>query len=152
MESIFKQTALKPIMAHRFLENITHADVAFEATGKTLSTLFKSAAKAVIETMANPKTIKPAKTFEFTKKENNVERLLFEFLEEIVYLKDKEAVVFHDVSVKVNEKTLELEAKLTGDTVNPEKQELHQDIKAVTMHNYKVEQKNGWKTTIVLDI
>lgn len=139
-------------MAHRFLENITHADIAFEATGKTLSALFKSAAKAVIETMANPKTVKPVRKFEFIKKEDNVERLLFEFLEEIVYLKDKEAAVFHEITVTVNEKTLELKAKLTGDTVNPEKQELHQDVKAVTMHNYKVEKKNGWKTTIVLDI
>ena len=139
-------------MPHRFLEDITQADVAFEATGKTLNTLFKSAAKAVIETMANPKTVKPKLTFEFTKKEANVERLLFEFLEEIIYLKDKEAAVFCSIAVKVNEKTLEAKAVLNGDTVNPKKQELHQDVKAITMHNYKVEHKKAWKTTIVLDI
>ena len=140
-------------MPFKFVEDIALADVAFEATGRNLNELFKSAARAVIESMANPKTVKPVIKKEIKKKAKNVEKLLFEFLEEIVYLKDKDAMVFHDVDVKVDESKNEVKATLHGDLINPGKQELHQDVKAVTMHYYVVEKKDGvWKTVVVLDI
>lgn len=140
-------------MPFTFREDIALADVAFEATGKNLNELFESAAQAVIESMANPKTVKPAIVKEIKKKETDIEKLLFEFLQEIVYLKDADAMVFHDAKVKVDEKKLEVVATLRGDTIKPEEQELHQDVKAVTMHYYLVEKKDDkWKTTVVLDI
>ena len=88
-------------MGFRFVEDITTADVAFEAKGKDLTELFQSAAQAVIESMANPKTIKPVIVKEIKKKNKDVEKLLFEFLEEIVYLKDRDAMVFGEIKVKV---------------------------------------------------
>ena len=140
-------------MPFKFVEDIAIADVAFEATGKDLTELFQSAAQAVIESLANPKTVKTVIVKEIKLKEKDVEKLLFNFLEEIVYLKDKDAIVFNDVKVKVDEKKMEVTAMLTGDTVKPDEQELHQDVKAVTMHYWLVEKKNGtWQATVVLDI
>lgn len=139
-------------MAFRFLEDITRADVCFEATGKTLSELFQSAALATISTMANPKSVKPKMEKTIVKKADTVESLLFEFLEEIIYLKDVDGMVFSDVLCAVDEKKLEVQATLHGDKMNPKTQELHQDVKAITMHYYKVEKKKDWKTQIVLDI
>ena len=139
-------------MPFKFVEDVTIADVAFEARGKDLTELFKSAAQAVIESMANPKTVKPAIVKEVKKKEKSVDKLLFDFLEEIVYLKDKDAMVFSDVEVEVDEKKLELKATLRGDKIKPSEQELHQDVKAVTMHYWLVEKKEEWKATVVLDI
>jgi len=140
-------------MPFKFVEDITIADVAFEATGKDLTELFQSAAQAVIESLANPKTVKPEIVKQIKIKEKDVEKLLFNFLEEIVYLKDKDAIVFNDVKVKVDEKKMEVTAMLTGDNIKPDEQELHQDVKAVTMHYWLVEKKNGkWQATVVLDI
>ncbi len=140
-------------MPFKFIEDIAIADVAFEATGKNLDELFKSAAQAVIESMANPKTVKPVISKKIKKKAKDIEKLLFELLEEIVYLKDKDAIVFHDIEVKVDEKKMTVTAILRGDNIQPEKQELHQDVKAVTMHYYLVEKKNDkWKANVVLDI
>ncbi len=139
-------------MPYKFIEDVAIADIAFEATGKDLAELFQSAARAVIESMANTKTVKPAIKKEIEKKAKDIETLLFEFLEEIVYLKDKDAMVFHDVKVKVDEKEISLKATLTGDEIKPAEQELHQDVKAVTMHQYKVEKNKEWKARVVLDI
>lgn len=139
-------------MPFKFLEDVTRADVAFEATGKNLSELFTSAGTAVIEAMADSKTVKPHLTFVFKKKEGSVKELLFEFLEEIVFLKDKHAVVFHEVKAVVDEKKLEVKAELRGDTVKHGEHVLHQDVKAVTMHYYTVEKNKVWKTQVVLDI
>jgi len=139
-------------MGFQFKEDITTADIAFEANGADLNELFQSAAQAVIETMANPKTIQPNITKDFTKKADDVEKLLFEFLEEIIYLKDKDSMVFHDVTVEVDEQNVSLNATLRGDEIKPDEQELHNDVKAVTMHYYKVEKNHEWKTTVVLDV
>lgn len=140
-------------MPYKFIEDIAIADVAFEATGKTLAELFQSAAQATIDSMANTKTVKAIIVKKIKKKAKTIDKLLFEILEEIVYLKDKDAIVFHSVKVKVDEKKLEATAELTADKIQPEKQELHQDVKAVTMHYYLVEKKKDtWKTVVVLDI
>lgn len=140
-------------MPFKFVEDIAIADVAFEATGKNLTELFQSAAQAVIESLANPKTVKPEIVKKIKMKNKDVQKLLFNFLEEIVYLKDKDAMVFNKIDVKVDEKKMEVTAMLTGDNINPDEQELHQDVKAVTMHYWLVEKKkSGWKAVVVLDI
>lgn len=139
-------------MPYQFLEDVTRADCAFESSGKTLSELFTSSATAVLDTMANTKTIKPIKTFTITKQEKTVEKLLFEFLEEIIFLKDRDAVVFCDITAHVDEKKLSVTAELRGDSINSELQELHQDIKAVTMHYYTVVKEKTWKARVVLDL
>jgi len=139
-------------MPFKFIEDIAMADVAFEATGKNLNELFESAAKATIESMANPKTVKPKIKKIIKKKAKDIDALLFEFLEEIIFLKDRDAIVFHDVDVKVDEKKMTVQATITGDKIQPEKQELRQDVKAVTMHYYRVEKDKHWKANVVLDI
>ncbi|MCX6708593.1 MAG: archease [Candidatus Woesearchaeota archaeon] len=139
-------------MPFKFVEDIAMADVAFEATGKTLKELFESSASAAIESMANPKTVKPKIKKTFKKKAKDIDGLLFEFIEELIYLKDRFAIVFHDVKVTVDEKKMTVQAVITGDKIQPEKQELRQDVKAVTMHYYTVVKKKYWKANVVLDI
>ena len=63
-------------------------------------------------------------------------------------------MVFKKVKVLIKEnKKYELKAVLEGDTINPEKQKLENDIKAVTMHMFEVKKINsGYKATVVVDI
>ena len=139
-------------MPYRFLEDVSIADIAFEATGKTINELFQSAAEATIVSMANPKTVKPIVTKEIKLKAENVNNLLFDFLGEIIFMKDRDAMVYNEVKVEVDEKKMTLKATLKGDAINPAKQELRNDVKAVTMHYYEVEHKKDWKARVVLDI
>jgi len=139
-------------MAYRFLEDVAIADIAFEATGKTLSELFQSAAEATIVSMANPKSVKSMITKEIKLKAESVNNLLFDFLGEIIFIKDKDAMVFNEVKVDVDEKEMSLKATLKGDAINPAKQELRNDVKAVTMHYYEVVHEKEWKARVVLDI
>src|SRR3989344_3112781 len=139
-------------MSYKFLTDVAIADTAFEATGRTLTELFQSAAIALMVTLADPKTVKPviAKVIEI--KAETVDKLLFNFLDELVYLKDTDAMVFSKITVTVDEQKLSLLATVKGDTVKPAEQKLGQDIKAVTMHYFRVEKTNGWKAQVVLDI
>lgn len=139
-------------MTFKYLEGIALAEASFEANGKTLKELFESCADAFIDTSANPKKIKSVIKKELEIKADNLEELLFNFLEELVFLKDSDSVIFNKVEVKdISEN--KLKALLIGDTINPSCQELRADVKAITMHKFKVEKTDfGWKAIVVMDI
>ena len=139
----------------RYLEGITAADYAFEAFGKDLSELFTNAALATEGLMADLKTIKSVKKKIVGLTAEKPESLLHEFLQELVFLKDAETMLFSsfDVTVK-KEKVYLLHATLTGDTIDATKQHLGIDVKAVTMHEFKVEQLKDktWRAQVVVDV
>ena len=139
---------------YKFLEDVAIADIAFEAYGKDLNEMFESAAIAIFELSADLKTVEAKKKLEVKLENGKIENLLYDFLSEILFLKDSKYMVFKKVKVSITEgKKYQLKAILEGDTINPQKQKLENDIKAVTMHMFKVEkEKNNWKATIVVDI
>ena len=79
---------------------------------------------------------------------------MYDFLSEILFLKDSKYVVFRKVEVEIKEgNPNKLKAVLHGDTINPNKQHLENDIKAVTMHMFELKKyKDGYKARIVVDI
>ena len=142
---------------YKFLEKVAIADIAYEAYGKNLNEMFENAALAIFELSANIKTIEAKKKLEIKLENEKIENLLYDFLSEILFLKDSKYMVFRNVKVKLSEnkknKKFELKSILEGDTINPQKQKLENDIKAVTMHMFEVKkEKNNWKATVVVDI
>ncbi len=144
---------------YRFLEDVAIADIAYEAYGKDLNELFENAALAIFELSANLKTIDANKKLEFGLENEKIENLLYDFLSEILFLKDSKYMVFKKVKAEIKEnemkenKNFKLKAFLEGDTINPDKQQLENDIKAVTMHMFEVKkEKDGYKATVVVDI
>lgn len=138
-------------MKFKYLENVAIADIAFEAYGKTLNKVFENSAYAFFDITCNPKTIKQ-KIKKIINLNNKDEKdLLYNFLTELVFLKDSEQLIFSKVKVSI--KNNKLNATLYGDKINAEKQELRNDIKAITLHMFNLEKiKNGYKATIVVDI
>ena len=141
-------------MSHKFLEGLTRADIAFEAKGNTLKELFESSANALFEIMVNPKKVKKKIKKEFKIEKNNLEELLYSFLDEVIFLKDSKSLVFNSCKVGIKEgKKLSLKAALFGDKIDYKKQELRVDPKAVTMHKFKVEKRNNkYVAQVIIDI
>ena len=139
---------------YKFLEDIAIADIAYEAYGKNLDELFENAAMAIFELSADIKTIDAKQKLEFELENEKMDNLLYDFLSEILFLKDSKYMVFKKVKIMIKEgKTNKLNALLEGDTINPEKQHLENDIKAVTMHMFELKKdKDGYKARIVVDI
>ena len=126
----------------RFLEDVALADAAFEAFGDSPSELFAAAARALIETMANPDTVSGEWHRSIVLEEPDLGELLFEWLSRIVYEKDAAGVVFRDATITVTHDQTGEGWRLVGDIdgapVDPERHELHADVKAVTKHLYDV--------------
>ena len=142
---------------YKFLEDIALADIAYEAYGKDLNEIFENSALAIFELSAEVKTIKPKKKLEIKLEHEKLDNLLYDFLSEILFLKDSKYMVFKNVKVKINEdkknKKFKLKSTIEGDTINSEKQHLENDIKAITMHMFELKKtKNGYKARIVVDI
>ncbi len=141
-------------MPYKFIEGLTTADVAFEAKGKTLKELFESAAMALFDIMANPDKVGKKIIKKFSLEENKLEDLMFKFLDEIIFFKDSDALVFNSSKVEVKQnKNLKLTATLYGDRIDYKKQELKVDPKAVTMHKFEVKKEKGnYTARVIVDI
>ncbi len=141
--------------SYKFLEDIAIADVAFEARGDTLEEVFIAAAEAVFETNAEIKTVGDSFTHEFKLENDDLEKLFYDFLEEIVYIKDKDGVVFSGCEVKINEfkGVFKLNSKFYGEEINQEKHELHVDVKAITLHGFSLKkEEKEYVARVIIDI
>lgn len=139
----------------RFLEDVALADVAFEATGDSPSEVFQAAAQAVIETLADPQTVVAARCLTITREDEDLAALLFDWLSEIVYVKDAQGVVFREAVPVVRQEhgRWRLDATLVGAPVDPAAQELRADVKGVTKHLYELKQDGTrWTARVVLDV
>ena len=141
----------------RFLDDIALADTAFEASGDSPSELFQAASRAVIEAMVNPDSVAPAWSQIFEKSDPDLPTLLFDWLCEIVYVKDAQGLVFRDVLTTVEQDpgtgAWTLDATLVGEEIDQTRHELRGDVKAVTKHLYEVRQDGTtWTARVVLDV
>lgn len=142
-------------MKYKYLEGITEADYAFEAYGKDLSEVFENSAIALTSVMVKVEDIKHNVTKEISLENSDVEKLLFEFLEEIVFLKDAEYVLFSKFEVEVAEKEGKyvLLAKLIGENIHTENHELRNDVKAITFHKFDLKKiDEGWQSQVIVDV
>tara|TARA_Y100000310_G_scaffold345729_1_gene468917 strand:- start:2032 stop:2451 length:420 start_codon:yes stop_codon:yes gene_type:complete len=139
-------------MSYKFLDDVSIADITFEAKGKNLNELFESCALATFDSMVNLKTVKAKIKKEIKLEEENIENLLFNFLEELIFLKDAKYILFNKFKVDIKENK-KLKALVNGEKINIKKHDLKVDVKAVTMHKFKVEKKgNMWKAFVILDV
>ena len=138
----------------RFLEKIAIADIAFEAYGQTLEELFESSALALFEAMVKLETVEAKETVKIELESDKIEDLLFDWLSELVYLKDAKAMLFVNFKLKIEDKRkYSLLGQVEGEKINPAKHHLKVDVKAVTYHMLEVKREEGrWTAQVILDI
>ena len=143
-------------MRYRFLEDIAIADVAFEAEGKTLTELFLNAALALTNTMAKDLNSVEQKVVKNIQLEaDNAETLLYGFLQELVFNRDAELLLFsrYDIDIREEKGKWRIQANIHGEELNQEKHQLVADVKAVSLHNFKVlKTAEGWRAEVILDV
>lgn len=133
--------------------DITTADVAFEAYGKDLDKLFANAALAMFDVMINTKQVKPKIKKSVAVNGNDLQSLLFNWLNKLLIFVDAENLAFSEFDVKVDEKNLELKAVCKGEKMNRRKHETRTAVKAATYHKMEIKKEEGfWRARVILDI
>ena len=143
-------------MPYHYLEEIGTADIAFEATGRDLAELFSDAADATMNVMIdNLDAIEPRESRRIDLSSDDIEMLLFDFLQELIYFKDAERLLLRVRNVRIEQRDEKyfLKAETTGEPVDPVRHHQRADVKAVTLHDFSVKKEDGgWKARVLLDI
>ena len=139
-------------MKYKFLEHT--ADVMFEAYGKNLNELFTNSAIALEECMVNISTLKIKEKYKINLSSESAEGLLYDFLSELIFVKDTEGLLFKTFKIKISKnKVYELSAECQGEIINRKTQELLDDAKAVTKHLLNIKkEKNKLTAVVIVDI
>ena len=143
-------------MPYTYLEDVGIADIAFEATGCDLPELFTAAADATMNVMIdNLDAIESRETRQIDLSNDNVEMLLFDFLQELIYFKDAKRLLLRARETQIDQKdeAFFLKSKLAGEQLDASRHEQRADVKAVTLHGFSVEEHDGgWEAKVLLDI
>lgn len=143
-------------MPYAFLDDIATADVAFEAWGQTQEEMFISACEATMNVMvADLGSIEDVERRVLRARNDSLDMLLFDLLQEIIFYKDAEQLLLRVSHVELagDNNEISIAARAFGETLDPEKHDLIVDVKAVTLHRYRVEETaRGWEATVILDI
>ena len=121
------------------------ADAKFRAYGKTLEEAFSNAAKACFNIIKDPLIIKPKLEFPIELRVDKKEKLLFDFIDELLFLLDTEGFLLHEIEnleikeTKEDEKTTNyvLTALATGDNLK-NYDELGCNVKSMTYNELEI--------------
>jgi len=143
-------------MHYEYLEEIGTADIAFEATGRDLPELFRAAADATTNVMIdNIDAIQPRETRQIELSNDKLDMLLFDLLQELIFLKDAKRLLLRlrEVQITEREENYFVKAIAEGEPLDAERHHQRADVKAVTLHDFSVERtERGWKARVLLDI
>lgn len=127
------------------------ADIGFHSYGKNLNEAFENAGLAIFNIISDTKDIdcKIEKSFEIDS-EDEVS-LLYDYLEELLFLHEVEFMLFAEFHVEINE-DLHLKVTIKGEPIDWDKHERKTEIKAITFHMMDVEIKENVKLTAIVDL
>ena len=145
---------------YEFIEHT--ADIGIRVKGDDLKELFKNAALAMFDIMAEKKSgIKPClpagrhqvssiKEIMIKQKAENLEELFINWLNELLSLSATKELIFSDFKInKLDENNLQ--AAVIGEDIKNYK--VNTEIKAATYHQLKIEKsQSGWQAEVIFDV
>ncbi len=143
-------------MPYAFRDDLTRADLAFEAAGRDREELFASAWQALLDVMVeNARSLEKRTKRNVDLENSSLDMLLIAFLNEALFYKDAEGLFLTIEELAIGEAggVFRLRATLAGEKVDRSRHELGTDVKAVTLHRFEFEHgATGYKATVVIDI
>jgi len=139
-------------MSYRYLEEGPTADLMVEARGRTLGEAFAQAALSFFNAFTPLEKIEAKEEFEVQAEGRDLESLLFNLMDELLYINDVENLVAKEVDVEVDMERLVAVARCRGERFQPGRHEPGIMVKAVTYHLMEIkETPEGWIVRVVFD-
>jgi SHS2 domain-containing protein len=132
-------------------ELIEHtADIGLVAYGKTLSEAFANAAYGMFSIIAELDNVQEVESRRVDISENDLEGLLFEWLNSLIYLFDVEMLIFKRFDIMELDGS-RLKAVCCGEKYDPSRHRLKTGIKSATYHMLEVDRERN-QVQVILDI
>lgn len=130
------------------------ADIGFYAYGNNLNEAFENAGLALFNIISKTEYIESitSKSFEITS-EDKVS-LLYDFLEELLFLHEIEFMLFSQFKVTINKTDdgYHLNATIEGEGINWDKHYRGDEVKAITFHKMNIIEKDIVKLSAIVDL
>ena len=128
------------------------ADIGFIVYGEDLRKLFENAGKAFFHLITDLRRVRPRTERRIEIEEESLDRLMVDWLSELLYLHEVENLLFKEFIVEsVGEHGLKAVAK--GEPFQEGVHVIKTEVKAVTYHQIAVREENGnWRAQIIFDL
>jgi len=134
-------------------EIIDHtADIGIVAYGADIKQVFVNAALGLFNLMAEPDDFKEDIKREMELSAEDVEILLVEWLNELIYIFDVEHIFFKRFEIDKLSSN-QIRAKCFGEKIKPGQHKLKREVKAATYHMLRINKEDGgYKVQVIFDI
>ncbi|MCQ5377230.1 MAG: archease [Candidatus Methanomethylicia archaeon] len=141
-------------MPYEFLDHIS--DVYVHVTAPDLAGIFSEAALATYEVMLDTGSVRPAKEISVDVEADDLEQLLYKWIDRLIYLFDAESFALSGaevLSVAEGRGSSSISAKLRGEEYDPSAHGHRTGVKAMTYSLMRIFKGEGlWHAYFVLDI
>jgi SHS2 domain-containing protein len=137
----------------RRFEILDHtADIGLIVYGENLRALFENAGEAFFNLITDLRKVKPRVERKVVIEGESLDRLMVDWLNQLLYLHDVENLLFKEFKVEsVGEDGLKAIAK--GEPFQERVHVIKTEVKAVTYHRIEVRQEKGrWRAQVILDL
>jgi SHS2 domain-containing protein len=127
------------------------ADLGLRIRAADLETLFSDAGKALYSLIVDLAAVEPRQEATFHVKGRELDYLLFDWLNELLFAFEKGHMLYGEFSVTRDAEGITAVAR--GEPLDPARHELDHEVKAITYHGLKVQQESGgWLAELIVDI
>jgi SHS2 domain-containing protein len=122
------------------------ADIGIRGTGDCWGCAFAGAAEALLEVMANPALVGRVRDYKITVRGHDVGALFVSWLNELLFLRDTEGMLFSECDVRIEQDRdgmYALNAVAWGEELSPEKHDLKIEVKAATFSGLRWGEEEG---------
>ncbi|MBR5503319.1 MAG: archease [Methanobrevibacter sp.] len=135
------------------------ADIGFYAYGDSLEEAYENAGLAMFDVVTDIEKVKKEESEEFEIVSEDLVSLLYDYLDELLFLQDTEFLFFSDFKVKIEKtdnegiESYKLNCTASGEEINWNIHSHRSEVKAVTFHQMDVRKDDGrYKLTAILDL
>jgi SHS2 domain-containing protein len=151
-----RSSKVEGVRSYTYLEDYAIADIAFEAEGTDQADVFIASAEATMNVMIEDiGAIEARERRTISLVNSQVDMLLFDLLQELIYYKDAEQLLLRvqDLAITERDGEYRLQASGAGERLDPTRHQQRADVKAVTLHRFTLEKSaDGWKALVILDV
>ena len=136
-----------------YWEHFHHvADVGIRGTGPTLSSAFEQAAKAMTAAITAPDKLAPRETIEIGCQAPNLELLLVDWLNAVIFEMATRKMVFGRFNVCIRRKRLS--ARISGEPIDVERHAPATEVKGATLSELEVAcgADGRWQAQCIVDV
>ena len=127
------------------------ADVGIVAYGNNLKEAYANVAYGMFSLIADLKEVHEEIQRDIDIQALDRESLVVDWLNELLYIFDVDHVIFSRFEITALSQS-KLRAKAYGEKIDTSRHQLKTEVKAATYHLLKVEEGNGFKIQVILDI